>query len=270
MSYRSFLGIGNQMNLKFSACLELLFVGEASRFEDRFALAKQTGFEAVEFWRWRNKDIDQIAAQLKATNLRLTGFVTEPMVPLTDNSQHQTFLDGLKESIGVAKQLGCTQLIAQAGNELPGIPRQVQHNAIVSVLKKAAPMLEEDNVTLLLEPLNTLVDHPGYYLSDTREGLDIIAEVGSDSVKLLYDIYHSVVMGEEPSEVLTNRVHLIGHVHLADVPGRHEPGSGTMPWQAHLDWLKYQGYTGYVGLEYRPSKGTAHSLEALFQSVNEV
>jgi hydroxypyruvate isomerase len=136
-------------------------------------------------------------------------------------------------------------------------------------LKRAAPLLENESVTLLLEPLNTGVDHPGYFLSDTREGLDIIAEIGSDNVRLLYDIYHSVVMGEEPCQVLAEQVHLVGHVHLADAPGRHEPGSGAMPWRVHLDWLEQQGYTGYVGLEYRSSTSTVQSLEAAFQVVNE-
>ena len=118
-------------------------------------------------------------------------------------------------------------------------------------------------MTLLLEPLNTKVDHPGYYLTSTPEGLDIVEEVGNPNVRLLYDLYHSAVMGEAPEEVLDGRVHLVGHVHLADAPGRGEPGSGEMMWREHLEWLDEHSYNGYVGLEFRPSRDTLASLDHL-------
>lgn len=248
--------------MRYSACLELLFT-EAPDFTDRFQLAKNANFGAVEFWSWRDKNIDKVQQMLEATGLTLCGFVAEPMLPLTNPTQRKGFIAGLLESIATARKLGVKNLIAQAGNEVQGVPRREQHDAIVSVLSEAAPVLEHEGVTLLLEPLNTRVDHPGYYLAYTPEGLDIVEEVGSTNVKLLYDIYHSVVMGETPSEVLKSRVHLVGHVHLADTPGRGEPGSGEMPWQTHLDWLEGQGYDGYVGLEYKPTGDTLVSLKGL-------
>lgn len=248
--------------MRYSACLELLYT-EAPDFTDRFQLAKNANFGAVEFWTWRDKDVGKVQKMLDATGLTLCGFVAEPMLPLTDPVQHRGFIAGLRESIAVARKLGAKNLIAQAGDEVQGVPRREQHDAIVSVLSDAAPVLEQEGVALLLEPLNTRVDHPGYYLAHTPEGLDVVEEVGSPNVKLLYDIYHSVVMGETPSDVLKSRVHHIGHVHLADTPGRNEPGSGEMPWQTHLDWLEEQGYTGYVGLEYKPTGGTFASLKGL-------
>ena len=248
--------------MKYSACLELLFT-EAPDFAARFDLAKDAGFKAVEFWGWRNKDLSEIQNALNETGLTLCGFVAEPMLPLTDPNQHEDFLKGLQASIKTAHRLGTKNLIAQAGNKIKGMSRQEQHDAIVSVLSRAAPMLERENVTLLLEPLNTEVDHPGYFLAYTPEGLNIIEEVGSRNVRLLYDVYHSVTMGETSSAVLAGRVHLVGHVHLADAPGRGEPGSGEMPWREHLDWLLGHGYEGYVGLEYRPTGDTLKSLERL-------
>ena len=113
---------------------------------------------------------------------------------------------------------------------------------------------------MLVEPLNTRVDHPGYYLSSTIEGLDIIDEVADPNIRLLYDIYHSVVMDESPPEVLNGRVDLVAHLHLADAPGRHEPGTGTMDWRRHLEWISENGYDGLCGLEYRPQESTAASL----------
>ena len=248
--------------MKYSACLELLFT-EAPDFAERFQLAQNAGFKAVEFWSWRNKDTDEVRRALDKTGLTLCGFVTEPMLPLTDPAQYEGFLKGLRESIATAHKLGARKLIAQAGDEIYGRSRQAQHDAIVRVLKQAAPQLDSEGVTLLLEPLNTKVDHPGYYLAHTPEGLDIIEEVDSPNVRLLYDIYHSVVMDEAPREVLDGRVHLVGHVHLADAPGRGEPGSGVMKWREHLGWLTAAGYEGYVGLEYSPTKGTRASLDEL-------
>lgn len=246
--------------ITYSACLEWLFAPEAPAFADRFRLAKEFGFEAVEFWGWRNKDIDSVEAALTETGLTLTSFVTEPMVPLTDPEQHEAFLAGLFESVGVAHRLGASGLIAQAGGDRQGVARKVQHEAIAEVLRRAAGLLAGTGVTLLLEPLNTKVDHPGYYLDRTSEGLDIVGEAGDPSVRLLYDIYHSVVMGELPEQALAGRLNLVGHIHLADAPGRAEPGTGQMDWRAHLRWLRKNGYDGYVGLEYRPSGSTKESL----------
>ena len=251
------------MTMRFSACIELLFAAEANDPAERIRLAAAAGLPAVEFWSWRNKDLPSIAAALKETGLTLTGFVSEPMAPLTDPAQHGAFLAGLKDSIAVAQRLGCGKLIAQAGPLRPQVPREDQHAAIVACLASAAETLKGSGVTLLLEPLNTRVDHPGYFLPFTPEALDIIDAVGCSEIRLLYDLYHSAVMGETPQAVLAGRMDRIGHVHLADAPGRQEPGTGSLDWRGQLCWLEQQGYDGFVGLEYRPSQGTVDSLSAL-------
>lgn len=251
------------MTTRFSACIELLFAAEASDPAERIRLAAAAGLHAVEFWSWRDKDLPSIAAALEETRLTLTGFVSEPMAPLTDPAQHDAFLAGLEDSLSVAQGLGSTSLIAQAGPLHPHEPRETQRAAIVACLTKAAETLSGTGVTLLLEPLNIRVDHPGYFLPFTPEALDIIDAVGRPEIRLLYDLYHSAVMGETPQDVLAGRIDRIGHVHLADAPGRQEPGTGTMDWRGRLDWLVQQGYGGFVGLEYRPSQGTVDSLSAL-------
>lgn len=249
--------------MKYSACIEWLFEPEAADPAERIRLAAAAGLPAVEFWSWRNKDLAALEAALRDTGLVLTGFVSEPMAPLTDPAQHDAFLTGLEESVSVARRLGAANLIAQAGNLRPAVPRAEQHAAIVDCLKRAAGILAGTGVTLSLEPLNTRVDHPGYYLAFTLEGLDIVEEVGRPEIRLLYDLYHSVVMGEAPQQVLDGRIGLVSHVHLADAPGRREPGTGAMDWRAHLAWLRQQGYDGFVGLEYRPSQATVASLASL-------
>lgn len=244
----------------YSACIELLFAPEADDVAERIHLAAQAGFGAVEFWGWRDKDLDAIERALDETGITLVGMVSEPMAPLTDPAQHDRFLDGLVESMEVAQQLGARTLIAQAGDERRGVPRSEQREAIRVVLSEAADLLEDSGVTLALEPLNTRVDHPGYFLHSTAEGVDLIEQVNRPEIRLLYDLYHSYVMDETPRDVLAGKVHLIQHVHLADAPGRNEPGSGTMDWPARLDWLHAQGYRGWVGLEYRPTGATVASL----------
>ena len=250
--------------MKYSACIEWLFA-ETGDFPERIRAAKRAGLDGVEFWKWTTKQIDPIEDALKETGLTLAGFVAEPMVPLTDPARHAEFLEGLKASIDMARRLKAPVLIAQTGDDLQGRTRVEQRDALSSCLARAADVLRGSGVVLAIEPLNTLVDHKGYYLSSTTEGLDIVDLVGRPEIKIVYDIYHSAVMDEEIADVLAGRLDGVAHVHLADAPGRHEPGSGTMDWQRRVDWLVANGYAGMVGLEYRPTKGTVASLEKLLR-----
>lgn len=251
------------MPLPYSACIEWLFAAEAPDFADRIRAAARADLAGVEFWLWRNKDIPSIEAALGETGLRLTGFVAEPMVPLTDPACHADFLEGLKASIDVARRLKAPTLIAQAGADLPGRSRPEQRQALVDCLGRAAEVLAGSGVRLAVEPLNTLVDHVGYFLPSTLEGLDIVDEVGRPEIRILYDIYHSAVMSEEIAEVLAGRVDRLAHVHLADAPGRHQPGSGKLDWPTRIRWLRENGYRGLVGLEYKPTGSTLDSLAAI-------
>ena len=153
--------------MKYSACIELLFQREAPQFADRNRLAKASGLDAFEFWRWTDKDIDAVEATMRETGLPLAGIVAEPMIALTDPAHHGRFLEGLARSIAVARRLGAGILIAQAGDDLPGRSRAEQRAALTECLGRAADALRGSGVTLALEPLNTLVDHPGYFLSST-------------------------------------------------------------------------------------------------------
>ncbi len=264
---------------RYSACVEWLFADDETlphlpgspedvappvarrSFPDRIRAAKAAGLDAVEFWHWSNKDLDAVTAALHETGLPLAGILCEPIARITDPETHPMFLEGVRASLLAALKLSAPVMIAQAGDDRPGIPREAQHAALVKVLKEAADLLKGSGVIIALEPLNDRVDHPGYYLTSTEEGLDIVDEVDRPEIRLLYDIYHSAMMGEHTEDVLDGRLDRIAHVHLADTQGRAEPGSGTMDWRARLDWLAEHGYAGLVGLEYRPSKGTLESLK---------
>lgn len=247
--------------MKYSACIEMLFVAEAEGPVQRMHLAAEAGFTAVEFWRWTDKDIAAIDAARRRLRLQITGFVAEPVVALTDPARHDEFLSGLKQSIDVARRIEAGVLIAQAGNDLPGRTRAEQRRAIIAVLAAAADLLEGTGVVLALEPLNIRIDHPGYYLSSTAEGLDIVDAVARNEIRLLYDIYHSMVMDEEPSRVLAGRTDRIAHLHVADHPGRHQPGTGRLDLAGTLAWLRQQGYAGSAGLEFVPVGPTVRALD---------
>lgn len=248
--------------MKYSACIEWLFA-EVGDYPDRVRAAKKAGLDGIEFWMWTSKDLAALKAAVDETGIAVTGMVAEPMVPLTDPAQHDTFLEGLRKSIDVAHTLGAPAMIAQAGADLPGKSHDEQRAALTACLARAADVLKGSGVVLMVEPLNTLVDHKGYFLPSTTEGLDIIDDVGRPEIRLIYDIYHSAVMGEAVETVLAGRLDRVAHVHLADAPGRHEPGTGTMDWQRRLDWILGQGYDGFVGLEYKPTVATPESLWAL-------
>jgi len=246
--------------MRYSACIEWLFAAEEPDVANRVRAARAAGLDAVEFWRFSNKDCVAIRQALDETGLTLAGILCEPIAPLGDPEAHEGFLEGVRTSLAAASQLGAKVMIAQAGDVQANVARAAQHAAIVKVLGEAARIIEGSGVILALEPLNDRVDHPGYYLTSTVEGLDIIDEVDRPEVRLLYDIYHSAMMGEHIEDVLEGRLDRVVHVHLADTQGRGEPGSGNMDWQARLHWLADHGYAGYVGLEYRPTRGTLQSL----------
>ncbi|MDR1798327.1 MAG: TIM barrel protein [Bifidobacteriaceae bacterium] len=246
--------------MKLSACIEWLFAEAGPDFAARLRAAAAAGLPAVEFWRWRDKDLGAIAAAAADTGTVVAGFCVEPWGELTDPASHQTWLRGVRESCAAAAQLGVTNLITQVGPEQPGVDRATQHEAVVVGLQLAAPILEGAGVTVLIEPLNTLVDHPGYYLSDTAEGIQIVREVASPAVGLIYDRYHAMVMGEPIGYGVEGNLDIVKHVHIADAPGRHEPGTGGADWPAELAWFRAQGYGGYFGLEYQPTGPSAQSL----------
>jgi hydroxypyruvate isomerase len=252
---------------QFSACIEWLFAEDGEDFAMRIHRAHAAGLDAVEFWRWSDKDLDVIADAVRDTGIAVSGLVAEPMIALTDPFNKVTWLRGLEDSVKVAQRLGAGVLIAQAGDDLPGLSREEQRASLISTLTAAADILKGTGIRLGLEPLNTTIDHIGYFLGSTQEGLDIVDAVGRPEIGIVYDVYHSAVMEESTEEVLEGRVDRIVHVHVADHPGRNDPGSGKIDLAARLNWIFAGGYRGRVGLEYRPLKPGAEAVAAVTASL---
>ena len=199
----------------------------------------------------------------------MAGFTVEPGGMLTEPATHAEFLEGVRDSCALANRLGAGVLIVLAGNERSGIPRAQQRQHVIEALRQAAPLAEAAGVTLALEPLNTRVNHAGYFLTSAAEGFAIIRAVGSERVRLLYDVYHQQISEGFLIETITANIAQIGHIHVADVPGRHEPGTGEINYANVLRAIDESGYAGYIGLEFVPQAGTDAALAAVQRLVDQ-
>jgi hydroxypyruvate isomerase len=246
------------VNLRLSACVEMIF--RERPFLERLDGVAAAGLPAFEFWGLAGKDVAAIQARQEALGLACAAFSGAGGVPLVDASLLPAFLIALQDALGVARRLACRTLIITTGNAIPELNRDEQHAAVVAALRAAAPRCEDAGVTLAVEPLNVLVDHRGYFLSTSAEGFAIIDEVGSPAVKLLYDIYHQQITEGNLIPTITANLAKIGHLHLADVPGRHEPGTGEINYRNVFRAIRAAGYTGFTGLEYRPAADAAVTL----------
>ncbi|HHW11143.1 MAG TPA: TIM barrel protein [Firmicutes bacterium] len=237
-------------------------IGREVPFLERIDLAAKAGYQAIEFWQWRNKDLNALADKVAGLQMAVAAMVGSSG-KLVDASLHQELVDDIGAAIEVAERFSCRTLIVTTGNEIPGTARAVQHENIVAGLRQAAPLAGKAGVTLVLEPLNVLVNHNGYYLYSSAEGFEIIREVASPAVRLLFDIYHQQVSeGNVTANMLAN-LDLIGHLHIADVPGRHEPGSGELNYRNILRTVKSAGYDKYAGLEFLPTGDSLQVLRAV-------
>ena len=226
---------------------------------------KASGFGIFEFWSWQSRDMDALAKKAAALELVCSCFCTKSF-NLTDPGQRETFLSGLKESITWAKKMNAQFLITQSGKDT-GARRDFQRRSIIDGLKAAAPMLEDAGITLLLEPLNDKIDHPGIYLTSSDEGFEILGDVGSPNVKLLFDIYHQQITEGDIIRRITSHVGEIGHIHCAGNPGRHELDSGELDFRRIFEALDAAGCKAYAGIEYYPAEPAALGLKRLREMV---
>jgi hydroxypyruvate isomerase len=249
---------------KFAANLSMMF-GEMS-FIDRFACARAASFDAVEFLFPYAFESEQIAQRLARYQLQLAlfnlpagdwtagerGFACDPR-------RIGEFQDSVELALDYALDLGVGQLHCLAGKVPPNVPPERAHDTYTANLKFAAAALAKHGLRLLIEPINTF-DIPGYFLTGTGQALAILDECGADNLFLQYDIYHMQRMEGELAGTIRANLPRIGHIQLADNPGRHQPGTGEINFPYLFDLLDEIGYAGFVGCEYLPSGPTADSL----------
>lgn len=252
--------------LNFSACIEMMF--KQHDFYDRFEAAANAGLKAVEFWDWCGKDMARVKDLCWKHDLTVTGVTvgsrnrtTAEMLGqymMLDRRGIPAFVEAVKESAAMARDVGVTNIICTTGQARNDITRYEQHTNIVLALKAAAPYVE--GVTLVMEPLNILHDHRGYYLDSSYEAFGIVQEAGCENIKVLYDVYHQQITEGNLISTIRKYFEYIGHIHIADVPGRHQPGTGEINYRNVLTEISRLGYRGYIGMEYTPTKDSAETV----------
>jgi hydroxypyruvate isomerase len=238
---------------------------------EALALLARLGYDAFEMFEWRFPAmLEAFVAQKKnfplfCACLVANKGVTAPGCGLVNPREREGFLRELEASIEAAKKMDCRQLVVLTGNELGGMPRSEQMGNAVTALRQAAPLLEKNGITAVIEILNTYVNHAGYFLYFVRDGVELVERVGSPNVKLLFDIYHVQIMEGNLIENIRMNIDRIGHFHVGDVPGRHEPGTGEINYRNVFKAIYELGdrFQGSVALEYSPLAPLEENLAAM-------
>lgn len=250
------------MAYEISVNLEYMFQEAGERLEDRVAAAAAAGFAKAEMFTTAGRDLASLGAALKDHGVALISVLADPRTRLIERDTHATFRDLFRQAAEDALALGCNRVVVGSGPGVPYMKRAMQLDIVAEAVAGIVPIAQELGVTAMLEPVNTRVDHPGVLFSQTIDAVNVIKAVNAPQVRLLYDLYHSVVEGENPAEQLAQHIGLIEHVQIADAPGRGEPGSGTIDWAAMLGLLRGAGYAGAIGVECQPTMpSTAQALE---------
>jgi len=247
-------------------CANISMLLRELEFPERFEAAAQAGFKAVEIqfpYAWDRNRLAQIA-QHAGVEVVLVN------IPAGDSekgdrgiaclpSRVAEFREGVAKAIEYSKALGCKQMNCLAGVAPPDVEPALLHATYVSNLRYAANELALAEMTLLVEPINTLTI-PGFYLNKSAQALALMDEVGADNLKLQYDLFHMRTMGDDLAGTLAANLARIGHMQVADVPGRHEPGTGEIDFPRLFDLIDRLGYKGWIGAEYVPTGKTEDGL----------
>jgi hydroxypyruvate isomerase len=249
---------------RFAANISYLFAEHD--FLDRFAAARRAGFSAVEFHFPYGYPAAEIADVSAAADVEIVLFNLPPgdwtageRGIACQPARMGEFQDGVGVAIEYAKALGVSRLNCLAGLHPAGISSDRARLTLLENLRFAALTLARENIALVMEPISTR-DMPGFFVSTPRQALALIDAVGSDNLKLQYDLYHAQVMEGNLAATLQENLVNIGHIQLADVPGRHEPGSGEINFAFLFDHLDRIGYAGWIGCEYQPATTTEAGL----------
>jgi len=250
---------------KTSICIETVY--REAPFLERIGRAARAGVDAVEFWGREDKDLPAIKERAEKEGLSLAAMAAGE--ELTEPGKKEENVQRLVQAIGTAAELDCANLIVTVGEEREGLSRKKQRASIIDVLKAVAPKAEGEGVTLVLEPLNTAVDHQGYFLSSSFEGYEIVEKVANPNLKLLFDIYHQQITEGNIIANVTAHIDLIGHFHLADVPGRGEPGTGELNYGNIFREIARSGYDRFVGCEFKPKGSSVQAVKAFTDLVRQ-
>jgi len=258
------------MKFQKSACIEPMY--SELPFLERFRAAKNDGFEYVEFWGWTDKDLDAVKDAAAQAGIGIAGFNGDAELSLIDPAQKDAYLDFLKKSVAAAQKVGakCVTIhsngLGEGGvviDHYDNLSDTVKLCAMYGTLIECAKIAENSGIQMNLEALNITTDHVGNFLKNTRMAAEMIRLIGSPKLRVLYDAYHMQLDEGSLCDNIKAYGDTFGHIHVADAPGRHEPGTGEIYYPRVLRALEDVGYTGLVGFELIPETTTANAVKAI-------
>ncbi|MGI6403985.1 MAG: TIM barrel protein [Oscillospiraceae bacterium] len=259
------------MAMKRGACIESMY--RELPFLERFQAAKKDGFDYVEFWEWRNKDLDAVRMAASDASIGICGFNGDADYSLIDPSQKADYLAALQRSVEAAKYVGALSVtihsnaLGEGGlvvHDYKELSDTVKLCSMYGTLIECAKIAEDSDIKMNLEPLNIKTDHIGNFLIHTQMAAEMTRLISSPMLKVLYDVYHMQLNEGDICNTISTNIDQIGHVHIADVPGRHEPGTGEVHYTNIYACLAKNGYSGIVGYELFPLTTTEAAVRAIF------
>ncbi len=255
-------GEGEAPGVPFKLSVMLWTVFRNLPFEQRLEKVAEAGYHAVElvgeFKNWTEDDYRKANSKKRA--LGMTFDCTAGLkYGVGDPRDREVFLADLRDMLPICAKLECPSLIVMSGNTIEAMPRETQHQSCVEGLRRAAEIVDGKSVTLLLENID-LEENPRYYLWSVAEGFEIVGKVNHPQVKFLYDFFHAQISGGNLIKKLEKNIDKVGLLHIADVPGRHEPGTGEINYANIYKKLAQLRYNRYAAMEFIPTGNPVASL----------
>ncbi len=238
-------------------------------FEQRLEIAAKAGLQSVELVaehvQWSDAEIERMKKLARSLGLGMDTIIATPNwgnrpVSMVNPEHRENFLNDVRQAITFARKLEIPQIILMSGNEIPGRSREEQWASLVEGAKRAGDLAAQAKVTLIVEPLNNKVNHKGFFLTTCVDGLRLIREVDNPHVRLLFDIYHEQVQIGNVIRTITQAAPYVSVFHIADNPGRNDPGTGELNYINIYKAIAKTGYSGYVTMEYLPLGDPVESL----------
>lgn len=256
--------------MNFCACIDTLFTDLP--FYDRFQAAYDAGFESVEFWNRDDKDPDKIKQIVNNVGIKISGFNGDAAYSLVDPTHKEKYLEYLRGSVEFAQSIGAASVTIHSNalgdggivvNHYDDLSDTVKICSMYDMLLSCAQIADQSGINMNLEALNITTDHVGNFLKTTQMGAEMTRMIKCDRLKLLYDVYHMQLNEGSICDNLTKYIDQIGHIHVADAPGRHEPGTGEINYKNVFSCLEHLGYQHRIGFELFPESDNDTAIKAI-------
>ena len=238
----------------FSLTVMLWTVYRDLPFPQRLEKVAEAGYHAVElvdeYKNWKPRDFAEARRKKRELGIEIDG-TCGVWLPLADATKRDAFLQALRDFIPTMREVECARLIMQTGDKIPGLSQAEMHANCIETLKRGGDIAAENNIELLIENIDP-EENPKYFLTQSAEGFDIVRSVGNPHVKFLYDFFHEQIAAGNLIAKLEKNIDFVGLVHVADVPGRHHPGTGEINYPNIFRKLAELRYSRYIAMEFNP------------------